>query len=38
MERKLVPLLIAIWLGCIIVSNRKVLGMISLVYAAIKVA
>lgn len=38
MERKLVPILIAVWLGCIIVSNRKVLGMVSLLYAAIKVA
>jgi len=38
MERKLVPVLIAIWLICVIASNRKAIAAIGFTYSLIKVA
>jgi hypothetical protein len=38
MESKLVPLLIAVWLGCVIYSNKRAIALLGLAYAAIKVA
>jgi hypothetical protein len=38
MERKLIPLLIAVWLVCVIVANRKVIAAIAFSYSLIKVA
>lgn len=39
MNKKAMPFIIlAIWLGMVIFSNRKVLGIVSLIYGAVKVA
>lgn len=38
MESKLVPILILVWLGCVLFSNRKFVGLLGMAYAAIKVA
>lgn len=31
-------LILAVWLGMVIFSNRRVLGVVSMIYAAVKVA
>lgn len=38
MESKIVPILLLVWLGCVLYSNKKIVGLLSLAYAAVKVA